>query len=842
MGRFTEKFFHDTPLRPFSDSPDGRTVIELHDRDKKASRFEERSLALQGDTLKALTQLHGGSTVSREDFLQNQQESHNLMRGLGHGIGELWREQASTTDAVEVLNQITMQASDRAHGDVVTLKESVDGVESAVSSGTREIHGPRDPQLDISFFTSSPQDFFEALSAYKKGMLTSDAGYELKKIIDEKLSPRTLRRQVHALLESMPLSQRISTNLATNLIDYPSLFIENPHEYTQDLEALSALADQHGISELRNFVKNMKGLLALSKNAQNTPLRKNTLVQYTNEGLLTSHMQHVVKEQYREARTGGSLVDINYSMLDLLGQEDVAVDQRDKLARQGETRIQQGDKLINQGDVAIQQREELAGQGYVRIRQGNVLIQQGDVATRQRNILTGQGDMRIQQGDTQIHQGEITNQYLGGILSSLIETSGDMVDIKRLVSDFSNITEMGFAQIGDDLRLGFGAVSCGIENVREEIVFARVAVVAELRHLEQTAVNIGNVIKREVAYGNRLLERMVWLRENSHQNDAQQFFEDGFKCLKRAATRADVEDAHAAFDDGTKKVRSSVENQYGAALAAELLDDFGEAAERYLKAANRSVDDSPEIASISLEGLARINQKQNNLIEAIAHSAKAVELNSDNLPARYDHARYLALSGQTDETLNILERLIQVDESYLLKFRANQEFNELPISGVKKMYRNLWESMTFHTPEVIHWILKEFLLFEDLDYSLKVYQHLVDLYPKYSVKKQIWKDKLIENIQDQMQNHFRKYQEASALNSDENFYCTTILAYYTGLSEKEVANLFVLELSQDETRWKHNGKEEVIQKIRLLDAGSSELFLTTIIPYLPQALRNWFST
>jgi hypothetical protein len=169
MGRFSEKFFHDAPLRPFSDTPDGRTVIELHDRGKKASRFEERSLALQGDTLKALTQLHGGPTVSREDFLQNQQESHNLMRGLGQGIGKLWSEQASMTGAVEVLNQITMQASDRAHGDVVALRESVDDVEAAVYHGAREIHGPRYSQLNISHFVSSPQDFFEALSAYKKG-------------------------------------------------------------------------------------------------------------------------------------------------------------------------------------------------------------------------------------------------------------------------------------------------------------------------------------------------------------------------------------------------------------------------------------------------------------------------------------------------------------------------------------------------------------------------------------------------------------------------------------------------------------------------------------------------
>jgi tetratricopeptide (TPR) repeat protein len=571
-------------------------------------------------------------------------------------------------------------------------------------------------------------------------MLTVEADREIEEIIDERLGSKTLRDQVGMLMleKSIPSDECASTTL----IEHPSWLIKKPNKYTQELEALSTFAYKYGYkisgSGLSNFMKNMESLLALSRNTQNAPLQKNTLVRYTNEGLLHSCMQHVVKTQHREARTGGSLVDMNYSLLEL------------------------------------------------------------------------------------IEQGDASNYHLDIISTEIEETNEHLVDLKYLVEDFSNIVEAGFA-----------SVVASLNQVSNEIALTRAAVVAELHHLEQTAVNIGNTIKREVAYGNRLLERMVWLERNSHKNDAQQFFEDGFKCLKRAATRADVEDAHAAFDDGTKKVRSSVENQYGAGLTDEFLDNFDEAAERYLKAANRSIDDSQEIASISLEGLARINQKQNNLPEAIIHSAKAVELDSDNLPACYDHARYLALSGQTDEVLEILIELIPRDEKYFHRMIVDSAFQYIEI---QKLEEKLWDGKLVRSPTVLRQILLDFLILDDVDRAFDIFCYLFQFYPRSILHPKIWIPELIEKIKNQAESFFQKLITKEISSVSQRYAKTLILAQFN-VPNEILMGTFLKEL-EDDPAYYQKDVVTIRQNLRDNPFGDVEKLITKIQPLLTSEL-NW---
>ncbi|MFA5352334.1 MAG: hypothetical protein WC304_03590, partial [Candidatus Gracilibacteria bacterium] len=107
---------------------DGRIVAEQFRTRQENERFHQRSLSLQAQTIQTLSQLHGGNTVSREDFLRAQGETQSVLGKMAEGQFEIWREQTSTTDAIGVLNQISMQGFNQVHEDLGSIDAGVQDV------------------------------------------------------------------------------------------------------------------------------------------------------------------------------------------------------------------------------------------------------------------------------------------------------------------------------------------------------------------------------------------------------------------------------------------------------------------------------------------------------------------------------------------------------------------------------------------------------------------------------------------------------------------------------------------------------------------------------------------
>jgi hypothetical protein len=111
------------------------------------------------------------------------------------------------------------------------------------------------------------------------------------------------------------------------------------------------------------------------------------------------------------------------------------------------------------------------------------------------------------------------------------------------------------------------------------------------------------------------------------------------------------------------------------------------------------------------------------------------------------------------------------------------------------------------------------------------------------LKARIWENKSLARIQDKIKSYFQKVAgEDLPTGSDERRYCFTLLAYCARVSAKDLAHFFVAELNQDPVRWDEEGKEKVIRKLHSLDIEVAEKFLLVVLPHLPQALQNWFSS
>lgn len=421
-----------------------------------------------------------------------------------------------------------------------------------------------------------------------------------------------------------------------------------------------------------------------------------------------------------------------------------------------------------------------------------------------------------------LQQGDVANQYLNSISIELTEANKHLVDLNHLVGDFMDVVEAGFENVVSSLN-----------RVSNELALTRAALIAELRHVEQTVLNIGNTLLREQKYANVLLQRLVWLEENSHINDSIQYFKDGLKCLMNAETPADIEDAYAAFDDGTKVVRSSVENQYGAGLAAELLGNFKDAAERYGKAVRRSKDEMPEAASISYEGLARVAQKQNNLRTACEYAAKAFEINPNNLIALYEYSRYLALMGRLDKSIENLVELITQEEKYLIRMNLDSEFQQLE---VQRLYEELWDKQLVKNPIGLRQLLTNFLLFNDIDRAFSVFRFLVDFHPQSLFNPYFWLPQLFNKIEALAKEYFRQLL-SKGISSGNQRYAKTLLLLRLDFSSEDLLTAFLSEL-EDDPAYYEKDVEKIHRHLAANPPNEVEKLIEKILPLLPEEY-NW---
>ncbi|MBI5185522.1 MAG: hypothetical protein HZA01_07330 [Nitrospinae bacterium] len=740
----------------------------------------KRSQELQYDAVKALERLHNNQpTVSLEDFLRTQGESLSVLHNLAGGLGELYREQRNTTDALDILGQVSQQGFMQMHKDLSGIGEEVRDAGQAVRDGFDQIQGPRPPKLSIRAYAESPTGLLGALSAYAKGVLSSDADRDLLEMINDRLGSRSKRDSIMESLAGYLQQKGLSgdewqkeyfkIHNAVDLIQYPGWLVEDDHANALErLSALSGYAAKHDIPALNSFLKKAHGLLALKSKSRQTPLAENQLIKYSNDGLLTSGMQHHVKKHHREAREGGTLVDLNYNLLETL-----------------------------------------------------------------------------RQGDTAIRQRDAANYHLSNIVENLADTNEHLVNLEGLVENFSEVVSQGFNSVVETLETGFSQVAYGLARIAEETALARAELASELRHIEQTAVNIGTGIERKIQQTNTLLEELVWLGRQSHTNEARQHFSDALACLERADTQSDVEDAYNAFDDGAGKVRSSAENHYGAALCAELLGNLEEAGLRYGKAARRAGSGQKELASWAHEGMARIGDRENNLPLALASADQAVAADPENLTARFSKARYLALLGSPDEALNALAELIQKDEKYLLRFRLDPAFGGLPLDGLHVLYLRLWEESVVREPALLYHLLTEFLALKDPDHALAVFHRLASFAPMELLRRRVWEHPLFNRIEKQAKKSFQDILRSDTINlTAQPRYAMTFLLHGLGLPAEELLRAFVAELEGDPA-WYDADKKKAGQKVladleKIGGAASKELIqkLDSVAP--PEIKRLFY--
>jgi tetratricopeptide (TPR) repeat protein len=552
---------------------------------------------------------------------------------------------------------------------------------------------------------------------------------------------------------------------AVSLLSSPSLLLREHPMYQENLQLLVGYAGRLNNPKLNNYLTQARSLKGLAVQARNTPISEATLIEYTNNGLLSRGVQHSVKRQHREARLSGTLVDLNYNALEAL----------------------------EQGDIAIQQRNA-------------------------------------------------ANYFLENIVGGIAESNSHLVNLEYLVRDVTSALEQGFSGVISTLEYGFNAVACGLENVASEIALTRAEIVMELNHIEQTIINVGSGIHRDLKQANTLLAKLIWLQENSHTNEARQFLEDGIKILRSATTRRGVEQAFKVFEKGTESQGSSAANHFGAGIAAELLGDTPEAQERYRMAADFSTD-NPELASGSLENLARIAYQAGNLPETLRLINQAVEKDPENLTARYSQARYLALSGDAETALEALKQLIKKEESYLARFRIDSAFAALPLDGVHELLSGLYENKSPRRPILLMHMMWDFLLLQDEEKFFAVLSDLLKFSPLQLLKKKLWKHPLFGVFQTKIGKHLTTQVQANDFEScAQPPYSTTILLMRLGVNPADLIPVFTEELGSDAAYYEKNkeaAREKILARLREIDPILAEQLLTALKELNPPNLPSW---
>ena len=763
--RLVENLIHGTPYYPFTNTPDGRMVTEQYRTRHALEKYQDRSLSLQRDTLKALTGPHGGQTmVSREEFQRTESEKISTLRAMAEGIGKLRNEQVSTTNAVKIQNQISMQGFNKLHDD----NQQID---NSIKRGTRKIHGPDLPQASISTIASYDQGFFDSLCAYTKGMLSSESNSELEGYIDCKFGSGSDRKKVEGFLikslkKERPFVKDINSEIrsimnATDIIEFPSLLIRADWTTSQKkIQKLSQCVKKYPFPILQSALQCSYDLISLVQQSHNTPLSRDALVRFTNNGLVPDSVQHYAKEHYREARKEGTLRDINYNLMEANDQRDTA------------------------------------------------------------------------------------NYHLGSIVNNLSDTNNHLINLEELVENFSSVVECGFEDIAKTLNNGFSAVTNGLDNIALEIALSRAEIVSELRYIERTVTNVGIGIQKRVDYGNNLLEELIWLGRNSFANEAMQYFQDGQSCLQVAESLSDVEDAYASFCNGAEKLRSSAENQYGAGLASEALDNLKEAKERYGKAARHAhMNQQNRLESWAYENIARIEKKEWSFDNAIKFAHKAVKADPANLSVHYRLACYLALAGYGEEATESLAELIQKDEYFLLRLADEPAFEVLLIDDVHDLYVKLWDMQTVNSPILLYKLLIEFLKFDNDSYALEIFRHLVGFKPEELLNRQIWRHTFFHKIKDSAKSFLSKQlKEESIIYPPQSRYCLTFLLYHLGFTSSELLKVFIAELETDPVYWesdKGQAKEKIAVDLQKVGGNFAENLFQNIKPIAPEAIRHW---
>lgn len=227
-----------------------------------------------------------------------------------------------------------------------------------------------------------------------------------------------------------------------------------------------------------------------------------------------------------------------------------------------------------------------------------------------------------------------------------------------------------------------------------------------------------------MAYGNRILEKLLALQEESLRNVAQQRLRQGAFFLKNAKNPEDFREAGEIFQRGVDEDPTILEGQYGLAVSAEGMGNVAEAKRRFRNVGRLAGDDKNELAIGAWLKLARLEEETGNLPSAIEATRQALQRDIKNGNLRLDLARVLALSGFEEESEKILLELIDEDVQYLLKLKLDPAFSHDLLLGV---YTNLWENggQTKRGIKVTVFLLREFASLGEKERAFAVFKHLM---------------------------------------------------------------------------------------------------------------------
>lgn len=361
--RFLESLIHDIPMYPGSTTPDGRIVAELNRGRKSDKEFHEKTLTIQERALDKLVELHKGSAmVPVSDFRAD--ESRRVFEDLAFEMQHVYAEQERSARGIEALGQMTSEGFGQIHGDLIGIK------------------GPNAPAQSLSQLISSDADFFSAMTAYAKGILSSQAESDFRDNFAEKMKfwpnqgweiEKTLQEQFQREGYKMTADLRE----ALELMKQPErILVYGREEVAKRLAMLSHVANKYQISLLSFFVAEVHSFFDQYRRAQRTPVPEEMLIKLGKSRLLKPTVQNQVIKHYPEVRDDASLTTINYSLLDIARDTRTSIQQRNILGAMGAASLKQQHGMLRQGETAIGQRKTLIEQGNVAQTQREIQIRQ----------------------------------------------------------------------------------------------------------------------------------------------------------------------------------------------------------------------------------------------------------------------------------------------------------------------------------------------------------------------------------------------------------------------------------------------------------------------------------
>ncbi len=819
-GRVLENLFHGTPIYPFSSTPDGRIVTEQRKNRQQNEDFHRKSLAVQEKLTEDLTQVFDGrSAVTREDFIGANVRTHNLLEDQLTALDDMCREQTRTTHAIEEfgqtlhadmigvrndlgeINRSVQDGTQTLHRDMQDISSDLSDIKwetqygankvtAAVQDGARNLKGPAYSQ-PIQNFLNDKTTFVEALAAYGKGLLNQESRRAIERMINARFGSAEIEPDVKQQLldeagknlspeKFAKAGQQI--NYAVQLLRQPSLLLsESPDEAGQRLQLLTDLSWRSSDEKLRSFTDKANELFKLAHQARQSPVSPQHMVAFTNHGYLTDTAQHAMKENIREARKEGSLVDVNYNLMEANTQRDMSNHLLSNIAS----------NLMNAG---------------VQRNIANQLL--GNIASDLTNANT---------------QRNVTNHLLDNVINNLTETNDHLINLEKFAKGFIQVASKGFAHVTQGLH----QISHDVGRLTQVLAFCHTETVNEIRE-------VGDRLENQLTYANRLTEELIRLTRYSLTNVAVQRFEQGWKSLEIG----EIDDAFILFTQGTEADPTTVGNQFGAGIAAELLKNWEEAIRRYKKAANYAREAEPSLSALAFYLAGRLEQARNNLPAAVELLKQAIQTDPSNLTFRFNLARYFALAADYIQAADTLMDLVKHDEHYLFRIRTEPAFTYLPL---KELYFNAWQSHLITGLETQSFLLTEFLNFRDTDSILEVFKGMAgSTISKTVLKTGFWNHPLFDLIGNEVKMWVSQKIAANSLHStaDER-YAASFLAYFLGLSPDQVWQCFKNELENDPAFYRQQGWE-IKNSLSRINAAELSVFLSAIRKGLQEEI-NWLN-